>query len=130
MKSLDMQKLALSKFQGGDGPTKIFHDLNGTIGLSTVKRCSKMITEIDSISLCKSPGLPRSVRTKTAIRKVKQQLKRKEKSSIRKLSKKLGFSRKSVQRVLKNDLKCYSYKKITKHALTDTHKTKRKKFAN
>ena len=53
-----------------------------------------------------------------------------KKSSIRKLSKKVGFSLTSVQRILKNDLKCYPYKKITEPALTDAHKTKRKKFAN
>ena len=89
-----------------------------------------MITETGSISLCKSPRRPRSVRTKTAIKKAKQQLQRKKKPSIRKLSKKLVFSRLSVQRILKNDLKCYPYEKIIEPALTDAHKTKRKKFAN
>jgi transposase len=130
MKSLDMQKLVLSKFQSGDGPTKIFNDLNRIIGLSTVKRWCKMITETGSINLFKSPGRPRSARTKAAINKVKQQLQRKKNVSTRKLSKKLGLPRTSVQRILKDDLKCHPYKKIIEPALTDEHITKRMKFAN
>ena len=130
MKSLDMQKLVLSKFQSGDGPTKIFNDLNGTIGLSTVKRWCKMITETGSINLSKSPGRPRTARTKIAINKVKQQLRSKKNVSTRKLSKRLDLSRTSVRRILKDELNCYPYKKIIEPALTDEHIAKRKKFAN
>ena len=129
MKRLDMQKLALSKFQGGDGPNKIFHVLNRTIGLSIVKRWCKMITGTGSMSFCKLPWRPRSVRTKTSIKNVKQQLQRKKKYSIRKLSKKLGFSRTSVQRILKNDLKCYPYKKL-QNLLSLTHTKQNHFFLN
>ena len=31
MKSKDVQKVVLSKYEKGDGTTKIFQDLNGTI---------------------------------------------------------------------------------------------------
>jgi len=37
MKSKDLQKVVLSKYQKGDTPTRIYHDLNGTLGLSTIK---------------------------------------------------------------------------------------------
>ena len=38
MKSKDLQKVVLSKYQNGDNPTKIYRDLNGGIGLRTIKR--------------------------------------------------------------------------------------------
>ena len=38
MKSKDLQKLVLSKYEEGDGTTKIFQDLNGTISLPTIER--------------------------------------------------------------------------------------------
>ena len=34
MKSKDVQKLVLSKYEKGDGTTKIFQDLNGSIRLN------------------------------------------------------------------------------------------------
>ena len=38
MKSKDLQNVVLSKYQNGDIPTKIHRDLNGRIGLRTIKR--------------------------------------------------------------------------------------------
>ena len=38
MESKDLQKIVLSKYQNGDTPTEIHRDLNGGIGLSTIKR--------------------------------------------------------------------------------------------
>ena len=38
MKSKDLQNVIFSKYQNGDTLTKIYHDLNGAIGLRTMKR--------------------------------------------------------------------------------------------
>ena len=38
MKSRDFQNLVLSKYKRGDGPTKIFTDLNRAISLRTIGR--------------------------------------------------------------------------------------------
>ena len=38
MKSKDFQNLLLSKYQNGDGPTKIFRDLNGSVSLQTIEQ--------------------------------------------------------------------------------------------
>jgi hypothetical protein len=38
MKSKDLQKIVLSKYQNGDGPIKIFRDLNGGLCLETINR--------------------------------------------------------------------------------------------
>ena len=37
MKSKDLQNIVLSKYQKGDIPTEIHHDLNGRISLVTIK---------------------------------------------------------------------------------------------
>ena len=129
MKSEDLQKAVTLKHQNGDYPTKIFHDLNGVVGLATIKRWCEMIDEIGSINLTKPPGLARTVRTKEAIQKVQRKLK-KSKVSSRKLALELGMSRTSARRILRDDLGCRSYKCVIEPALTEEHKEKRKKIAN
>ncbi|CAM4784202.1 unnamed protein product [Rotaria magnacalcarata] len=69
MKSKDLQNIALSKCQSGDTSTKNFRDLNGGIGLRTIKRWCQMIRQTDSITLSSPPGCPRSARTKENIQK-------------------------------------------------------------
>lgn len=130
MKSKDIQKLVLSKYEKGEGPSEIFQHLNGTVSLITIKRWCKMVRETGTIQLSKSPGRPRTVRTKESIRKVKTRLNRKRKVSIRKLVHELDISYGSVRRILKSDLKLRSYKMVVEPLLTDEHKEKRKKFSN
>ena len=105
MKSKDMQKVVLSKYEKGDGTTKIFQDLNDTISLSMIQRWCRRLYESGSINLSKTPGRARIIRTKGAIEKVKTPLNRPNLVSSRKLARQLGISRSSVQRILKNDLK-------------------------
>ena len=130
MKSKDLQKIVLSKYQNGDGPTKIFRDLGGGLCLKTVKRWCKMIDETGSINLAPSIGGSRTIRTVGAIQKVKNRMKGKRRVSVRKLSNDLGISRMSIERILRDDLGYYPYKKIAEPFLTDVHKSERKKFAN
>lgn len=130
MKSKDLQKLVLSKYEKGEGPSEIFRHLNGALCLRTVKRWCKMIRETGSIDLSTSPGRPRTARTKASIRKVKDRLCRKRNVTSRKLAVELNISRTSVRRILKNDLLLQSYKKVVEPLLTDEHKEKRKKFSN
>ena len=86
-----------------------------------------MVRETGTIQLSKSPGRPRTVRTKKSIRTVKTCLNRKRKISSRKLVHELDISYGSARRVLKNDLKLRSYEMVIKPLLTDEHKEKRKK---
>lgn len=69
MKSEDLQNLVISKCKNGYGPTKIYDDLHGAISVKTIKRWCKMITEngTSKFKLCKSPGQPRTVRTRKII---------------------------------------------------------------
>ncbi|CAF4596493.1 unnamed protein product, partial [Rotaria socialis] len=130
MKSKDIQKLVLSKYENGDGPTKIFRDLNGTLSLPTIERWCKSIRDTGCINLSKPPGRPRTIRTNANIQKVKHRLERRRTVSSRKLSREFGISRMSVRRVLKNDLGLHAYKVQNEPMLTDEHKEKRIQFAN
>ena len=56
MKSKDLQKITLSKYQNGDTPIKIHRNLNGGIGLRTIKRWCQMIRQFGSINLSSPPG--------------------------------------------------------------------------
>ena len=79
MKSKDLQKVVLSKYQNGDTTTKIHRDLNGRIGLRTIERWCQMIRQSGSIKLSSPPGGQRFARTKGNIQKVKYRLRRKKK---------------------------------------------------
>lgn len=130
MKSKDFQNLVLSKYQNGDGPTKIFRDLNGFVGLRTIERWCKTIRDTGSINLSSPPGRQRTIRTKGAIQKVKHRLERRKTVSSRKTARELSISRTSVRRILKNDLRLRAYKIQNEPLLTNEHKEKRMKFAN
>ena len=126
MKSEDLQKVVTLKHQNGDCPTKVFRDLNGVVGLRTIKRWFKMIDATGCINLTKPAGPLRTVRTEEAIKKVKRKLK-KTKVSSRKLALELGMSRTSARRILRDDLGCRPYKCSIEPALTEEHKRKKKK---
>ena len=130
MKSKDVQKVALSKYEKGDGATKIFLELNGTIRLSTMERWCRRIRQSGSINVSKLLGRPRILRTKGTIEKMKTRLNPRNLVSFRKLACQLSISRSSVQRTPKNNLKFQAYKMQIGPMLTDEHKAKRLKFAN
>lgn len=128
MKSEDLQKLVALKHQNDDHPTKVFRDLNRIISLATIKRWYKMVDETGSINLSVSSGRPRTARTQAAINKAKRKLQQK-KVSTRKLALELDISRRSAQRILRDDLGCRPYKQLIEPALAEEHKEKRRKFA-
>ncbi|CAF1315268.1 unnamed protein product [Rotaria sp. Silwood1] len=130
MKSKDLQKVVLSKYENGDSPTMIFRHLNGAIGLRTIERWCKLIRETGSINLSSPTGCPRIARAKGMIKKVKNRLKCKRRVSSRKLANEFDISERSVRRILKEDLGLRPYKKRIEPLLTNTHKAKRIMFAN
>ena len=74
MKSKDLQEVVRRKHEDGDTPTKIFRDLNGCLGLTTIKRWCKMLRDTGSIELLTTSGAPRLARTSKVIQKVKHKL--------------------------------------------------------
>ncbi len=126
MKSKDLQKVVFRKYEDGDGPTKIFHDLNGSLGLNTIKRWCKIICDTGSIQLSTSPSAPRFARTSKTIEKVKHKLDQKKIASARRLAKEYGISKSSAHRILTEDLELHAYKMIIEPKLTEEQKTNEK----
>ena len=75
MKSKDLQKLALSKYEAGETPKKIFEDLNDIMSYPTVKRWCKMIREAGTIDLSKPSVCHGTVRMKAPMQKIKRKSK-------------------------------------------------------
>ena len=50
MKCTHFQNLRLSKYQNGDGLTKIFRGLNGSVSLRTIERWCKAVRDTGSIN--------------------------------------------------------------------------------
>ena len=86
MKSKDLQKLILSKYEVGQTPKKIFEDLNGAVSHQTVKQWCKMIRKTGVIDLSKPSGCHRTVRTKVVMQTIKRKSKGGRRISCRKLS--------------------------------------------
>ena len=109
---------------------KISMDLNRIIGLRTIERWCQSIRDTGAINLSRPPGCPSTIRTKGNIQKIKYRLERRKRVFSRKLSRELGISRTSVQRILKNDQVRQAYQLQKEPLLTDEHKEKRIQFAN
>ena len=110
MKSKDLQKLVLSKYEAEQTPKKILQDLNGAVSYRTVKRWCKMIWETGAIDLSKPFGCYRTVRTKAAIQKIKRKSKGGNRILCRKLALEMDMSFSSAYRILRKDLKMKPYK--------------------
>ena len=123
MKSKDLQKVVLSKYQNGDNPTKIYRDLNGGIGLRTIERWCQMIR---SVKLSIPPGGPRFSRTKGNIQKVKHRYAQRKEYQLENYQWSADISERSVRRIMKKDLGLRLYKKIIEPLLSNDQKIKRK----
>ena len=75
MKSKNLQKLVLSKYEAGQTPKKVFEDLNGVVSYPTGKRWFKMIRETDATDLSKPSACHRTVRTKAVTQKIERKSK-------------------------------------------------------
>ncbi|CAF1418234.1 unnamed protein product [Adineta ricciae] len=130
MKNKDLQQVVFHKYEDGDNPTEIFRDLNGTLGLASLKRSCKIIRETGSVQLLKLPGCPRFARTSKTIKKSKHKLDQKKMLSVRSVTKDYPISESSAHRILRGDLKLHTYKMTIEPNLTEEHKIKREKFVN
>ena len=112
MRSKDLQKLELSKYEPEQTAKKIFEDLNGEVSYPAVKRWYQMIRETGAIDLSKPSGYHRTVRTKAPIQKIKRKSKDGKRISCRKLALEMKISFSSVYRILRKDLKIKPYEKL------------------
>ena len=123
MKSKDLRKLVLYKYETEQTPKKIFDDLNGAVSYTTVERWSKMMRETGAIDLSKPFACHRTIRMKATIQKIKRKSKGGKRISCRKLSFETDMSFSSVYRILRKDLKMKSYKTTEHDILTKKGKS-------
>ena len=129
MKSKDLKNVVKIRYENGDGPTKMYHDLVAVVSLQIIKLWIKMIHNTGSINLSSPLGCPRTTRTKANILKAKNRLEQKR-ISTRIFAAKINISKSSVHRILLEDLGCFPYKKTKQARGTNRHKEKRVKFSN
>ena len=121
MKSKDLQQVVFRKYEDGDSLTKIFRDLNGSLGLATIKRWCKMIRETGSIH-------------HRVVHVLLEPVKRLKKSSTNSINRWYQFgvwlrtTTASTHRILKDNLKLCAYKMRIEPKLTKEHQNKRKKI--
>ena len=123
MKSKDLQKLVLSKYETGQTPKKIFEDLNGAVSYPTVDRWCKMIQETGARDLSKPSGCHTTVREKVVIQNIKRKSKGGKRISCTKLALEMDMSSfSSACRILWKDLKMKYYKITVELLLEHEHK--------
>ena len=86
MKSKDLQKPVLSKYEAGQTPKKIFENLNNAVRYPIVKQWCKMIRDTGAIDLSKPSACHRTVLMKAPIQKIKEKSKGSKRISCRKLA--------------------------------------------
>ena len=97
MKSKDFQNLAVSKYQNGNGATKIFRDRNGFVCVRTIERWCKTVRDTSSSNLSSPPGRQKTIRTKGLTQKIKHRLELRKPVSSRKTARQFGISRTSIR---------------------------------
>jgi transposase len=110
MKSKDVQNMVLRLHAQGLSGHKIMERLDGEVSKATINRWVKRFKESGKIDLKSPAGRKRSKRTKKLIKQIESHfLQRKKKMSTRKLAKVHSVSRRTVQRLIKDNLGYKSY---------------------
>ena len=125
MKHKVLQQVVFCKYEDGDDPTRTFRDLNGCLGLSTIKKWCKMIRDTGSTQLSTPSGDLRFARSSETIQEVKHKLSQKM-MSARSLAKEYNISRSSAHCILTEDLKFHAYKVTIEPRRNNEQKDKRK----
>ncbi|CAF0740495.1 unnamed protein product [Didymodactylos carnosus] len=129
MKSKDLQNVVLRLHAQGLSGQKIMEHLGGKVSKATINKWVKRFKESGEIDLQRPSGRKRSKRTKRLIKQIKFHfLQSKKRMSTQKLAMVHNVSRRTMQRLIKDDLGYKSYIKRVAPKLTDTEKKKRFSF--
>jgi len=129
MKSEDLRKVVLRMTDDGMSSREIAKQLRKVVNGRTVRRWQHLYKTTGIIDLKKSTGRPQIIRTKHLIQKVKQRFTYKSRRSARQLSKSLGVSRRTMGRIIREDLHLHAYHVTIQPNLHDEHKQRRISFA-
>lgn len=126
--NLEIRKLIRSHLESGKKTPEIFKQLNKTIPKRTIYRWVKRLSNGD-MKANVSPGRPRKFRNKTFIAKIKRNLTMNVKrKSAREIAKDNNCSRRTIARIIAEDLNLKPYKKIPSPDLNEAHISKRYTF--
>jgi len=92
---------------------------------STVRDAVKRYQELGTTGDRPRCGRPRTARTPTKIKCIRERIRRNPKRSMRKIAKSLDIDEKSVRTIVKEDLKLSPFKMTNRQQLTDLQKQKR-----
>ena len=92
----------------GKTNTEIANEIH--VSLSTIKKVKRLKREGKSLETSKRTGRPRSARTEEVIEQARAITENPVRTNISKLSRQLGITRRTGERLLKEDLKCKSLK--------------------
>ena len=127
--NLEIRKLIKSHYESGMKPREIYKLLNKTVPVWTIYRWIKRLSNGD-IKANVSPGRPRRILTKTFIAKVKRNLTQNVKrKSARKLAIDNNCYRRTISRIIAEDLKLKAYKKIPVPDLNEAQIARRYTFS-
>ncbi|CAF3055625.1 unnamed protein product [Rotaria sp. Silwood2] len=129
MKSEDVRKVAVLMIDDGMSPREIAKQLRKVVSDCTVRRWQHLYKTTGTIDLKTPAGELRIIRTKNPIQKVKRRFTYKSRRSARQLAKSLRVFRRTMSRIIHEDLHLHAYHARTQPNLHDKHKQRRISFA-
>lgn len=122
----DIKSQIISLHLKKNRPCDIIRKLrDSNVNRSLVNRTIKRFYERGDLENRKSTGCHRTVRTPGVIKKVRERMRRKGRRSVKKMAKELKISRRTLGRIINEDLGLKAYKRKKIHALTIAQKKKR-----
>jgi inhibitor of nuclear factor kappa-B kinase subunit alpha len=115
----DLRRLIVLAFQRGERQADIFRRFKDDgVSRQLISKTIKRWRETGSITNRPRTGRPRSVRTPRRIKAVRARIRRNPQRSQRKLASQMVVSRRSIQRIIKEDLGLMPFKRRKVHGLT------------
>jgi inhibitor of nuclear factor kappa-B kinase subunit alpha len=122
----DLREIIVRAFERGERQADIFRRFEPDgISQQYISYTIKRWRETGSVEDRPHSGGPRTARTPQLIRKIRQRICKNRRRSARKLAAKLHTSRRTIQRLLKDDLGLKPYKRQKVHGLSIAQKEKR-----
>lgn len=122
----EFRAIIIEKFCNGEKAIRIYRDLmKYGVKKEYVYFCVRRYRATGNKENFKKPGKKRTVRTPAVIKVVRERIRRNCERSANQLAKDMKMSRYSMQKLLKEDLKCKPLKKRKMHGITTKCKVKR-----
>ena len=125
----DKSRLIGCLHKNGKTAGQIFKMLKPLVSRSGVYKVIKRFKDTGSYLPKVRSTPPRPVRTSKLVNAIRNKVRRNPQTSARRMAKEANVSHKTMQNVLRKDLKCFPYKKVKRQLLSDPTRDKRLKRA-